>query len=110
VISRTQEYRDPKALTLDVAEATRAVVRAAMDDQRPRLSASLLAALVGVDSTRVDAWFRGAHVPLYLLGHPRVPAAFALRVVADLLAARAEAVRTGRRVAGPRRGSRQPCC
>lgn len=90
--------REPYALTIEIAGETRGIVRAAMDRATPRLSASALAARLGVDSSRLDAWFKTAHVPLYVIRHPAMPLATSLGIVADLLAARVAEARSGRTV------------
>lgn len=98
VIPTTRVISDPYALTVDIAAEVRETVRTGL--KGTGRSANQLAADYGIDSSRVDAWLKKAHVPLYILRHPKTPLRTALRIIADLLAARAEEARSGRTVEG----------
>jgi hypothetical protein len=75
--------RTEKAFTADVSAELREVFRRSLHDTRT--SAALLAALVGLNGSRVERWYSDAHAPLYLLAHARVPLALRVRLMSECL-------------------------
>ncbi len=84
------EQATRRAATLHTAARVAQVTRRALEDAA--VSDAALSRASGVSETRVGAWWRGtAHVPLWLLGVSAVPLGVAMRIVGEVLSARAAA-------------------